>query len=326
MKNYIKIALLILVIGFSGIDVKAQNNKRKADDLGRIVLNAYVSPQVEGLPSSAKSMLTNKLAQIASKYGMSGSVLNPRFIITPNITVLTKDLTATAPPMTAMTLEITFYIGDGIDGKLFSSTSIEVKGVGTNETKAYIAAIKQIKPAHPDLQYLVEEGKTKIIEYYNSNCDFIIKGAQALESQNEFESAILRLTSVPEVCKECYDKCMDAVGPIYKKQIDRECELKLSEAKNAWNSGQDMAAANNAGYYLSGIDPNSACFNEVKALTDQIAIRIKEMDQREWDFKLKQQQDGIDVRKARINAARDIGVAYGNNQPKSITYNVRTWW
>jgi len=326
MKHILKITMLFLIIGLTTNSIKAQNKKGKADDLGRIVLNSYVSPQVEGLPSSAKRMLNNKLSQIASKNGMGGSSLNPRFIITPNITVLTKDLTATAPPMTALTLEITFYIGDGIDGKLFANTSIEVKGVGTNETKAYIAALKQIKPAHPDLKNLIEEGKTKIIEYYNSQCDFIIKEAQALESQKEFDAAILKLTSVPDVCKECYDKCMDAVAPIYQKQIDRECEIKLAEAKNAWSAGQNMDAASNASDYLYGIEPNSACFPEVKKLTGQIATRIKELDQREWDFKLKEQQDDVNIQKTTIKAARDIGVAYGNNQPKTVTYNTRSWW
>ena len=327
MNIYIKMTLLFIVIAFTTNNIKAQNKKGKTDDLGRIVLNSYVFPQVESLPSSAKRMLINKLSQITSKNGVGGSSLNPRFVITPNITVLTKDFTATAPPMIALTLEITFYIGDGIEGTLFaSSTPIEVKGVGTNETKAYIAALKQIKPANPDLKNLIEEGKTKIIEYYNSKCDFIIKESQSLEAQKEYEAAILKLTSVPDLCKECYDKCMDAVAPIYQKLIDRECEMKLAEAKNAWSAGQNMEAAYNASDYLSGIDPNSACFPEVKKLTEEIAKRIKELDQREWDFKLKEQQDNVDIQKATIKAIRDIGVAYGNNQPKTITYNVLGWW
>ena len=102
MKIYVKVILLFLIIGLVTNDIKAQNKKGKADDFGRIVLNSYVSPQVEGLPSSAKRMLSNKLSQVASKNGMGGSCLNPKFIITPNITVLTKDLTPTAPPMLSL--------------------------------------------------------------------------------------------------------------------------------------------------------------------------------------------------------------------------------
>ena len=138
MKNYFRIILILLTIGCFNNTVSAQNKKGKSDDLGRIVLNAYVSNQVEGLPSSAHRMLLSKVAQVASSNGIGGSTLNPRFILTPNITVLSKDLTATAPPMTALGLEITFYIGDGIEGVLFANTSIEVKGVGTNECQIRI--------------------------------------------------------------------------------------------------------------------------------------------------------------------------------------------
>ena len=119
---------------------------------------------------------------------------------------------------------------------------------------------------------------------------------------------------------------MDAVAPIYQKHIDRQCSLKLAKARNAWNSGQDISAANAASEYLAGIEPRAVCFNEATSLSAEIAKRIKELDQREWDFQLKQQQDEVDIRKATISAARDVGVAYGNNQPQSIIYNVRGWW
>ncbi|GGG52407.1 hypothetical protein [Bizionia arctica] len=322
MKKYLTLAVCL----FCNFILTSQNEEGKTDDLGRIIINSYVPSQIEGLPPSARGLLENKLSQITSKNGMGGRSFNPRFIITPNINVLTKDITPTAPPMTALTLEVIFYIGDGIDGTLFANTSIQVKGVGTNETKAYISALKQIKTSNTALKELLEEGKTKIIEYYNSQCDFILKEAQVLESQKEYDSAIFKLTSVPDVCKECYDNCMDAVAPIYQKQIDRACEVKLAEAKNAWNANQNIEGANNVSYYLEGIDPNAACFSEVKKLTNQIANRIKEIDQKEWDFKFKEQQNAVDIQKSMIKAAQEIGVAYGNNQPQTITYNTRGWW
>ena len=316
----------ILMAGILLNCVYGQNTLSKTEDLGRIAIASYVSPQIEGLPASAKRMLSNKMSQIATANGLGGNARNARFIITPNVTVLTKDITATAPPMHAFTLEVSLYIGDGIDGTKFSSTSMEIKGVGTNETKAYIAALKQINPKQADVQQFVEEGKVRVVEYYNSRCDFIIKEAQALESQQKFEEAIYKLTGVPEVCKECFNKCMDAVAPIYQKQIDRQCEIQLAKAQNAWNAGQDSRAADEAAGYLANIEPTATCFDKANALSKSIAKRILELDKRECNFKLKQQQDEVDVRKATISAARDVGVAYGNNQPQNVTYNVRGWW
>lgn len=364
-----KLIIIILAL-VPCININAQNTVGKADDMGRIALAAYVPQQIDKMPDAARSMLSNKLSQIVTQNGMGGSGLNQRFIITANITVLTKDLTPTAPPMTALTLEVTLYIGDGIEGTKFSSKSIEIKGVGTNETKAYIEAIKGIKPSDPSLKSFIEEGKTKIVEYYNSKCDFIIKEAQTLASQNKFEEAIFKLTGVPEVCKGCYDKCMDAIIVIYKAKMERECQtniakaqtfkaqekfdeaaealstilpdltcyavakalmieindhrcsVALGKAKGAWAS-KDIDATSNA---LKDIPADSKCYKDALTLTNEVRAWVKEKDKRDWNFKLQEQKDDVDIKKANINAARDIGVAYGKGQPKTVTYNVRGWW
>jgi hypothetical protein len=315
----------VALIAFT-YNVFGQNAAGKSDDAARITLAAFVPQQIDQMPEAARSSLANKLNQIVTQNGLGGKASNERFILTANINIISKELTATAPPMQAYVLDVTLYIGDGIEGTKFASVSSEVKGIGESETKAYVSALKNLKTTDPKYQSFIETGKNKIIEYYNSKCDFLIKEAQTLASQNKFEEAIFKLTGVPEVCKSCYDKCMDAVAPIYQKQIDRECKVNLTAATNAWNSSQDISGAESASSYLGNIDPNAACYKEAQALSDKMAKRIREIDQREWNFKLKEQQDDIDVTKARIKAARDIGVAYGNGQPKSITYNVRGWW
>jgi hypothetical protein len=57
----------------------------------------------------------------------------------------------------------------------------------------------------------------------------------------------------------------------------------------------------------------------------EIKKRVKDLDEREWKLKLKQQQDDVDIAKATIEAARAVGVAYGNNQ-QAHTYILKTWW
>ena len=189
-----KILFLALILG--GFNAKAQT---KTEDASRIVLTAVVPEQVEGLTPAAQTNLKNKLSQIITKNGMGGTAVNPRFIITANVVVLTKDITATAPPMQSYTLGVTLYIGDGIEGTLFSSTSVNLKGVGETETKAYMAALKNLKTDDPKYQAFIETGKNKIIDYYKSKCDFILKEAESLSTRNEFEAAIAKLLPEPNV-------------------------------------------------------------------------------------------------------------------------------
>jgi hypothetical protein len=321
MKSII-LGILIII----SCNLYAQNTSGKSDDAARITLATFVPQQIDQMPEAARSSLANKLSQIVTQNGLGGKASNERFIITANINIISKDLTATAPPMQAYVLEVTLYIGDGIDGTKFASVSVQVKGIGESETKAYISALKNLKTNDPQYQLFIETGKTKIIEYYNSKCDFIIKGAQTLASQNKFEEAIFKLTGVPEVCKGCYDKCMDAVEPIYLKQIEYQCKIDLSKANSVWNSNQNADGANQASQFLGKIDPRSSCYNDAKLLTEKIGNKINEIDNREWDFKLKKVQDDLDLKKQEMQAIRDIGVAYGNGQPKTVSYNVIGWW
>ncbi|MFA6482733.1 MAG: hypothetical protein WCW62_09165 [Bacteroidales bacterium] len=312
-----RILLIPAIIAFTGFAAPAQNTIEKLDDLGRIALNTWVPDQVEYMPDASKSNLENKLSQISTRYGMGASELMPRFIITANVVVQSKDITSTAPPMHALTVEFILYIGDGIEGKVFASTSVSGKGVGASETKAYTAALKSLDPANKNIQKFMEEGKRKIIAYYNSRCDIIIKEAMTLANQHQFDEAIYILMCIPDVCLDCFNKAMDATGPIFQTKIDWECKAKLNAARNAWSTGLSYNAANTAAGILSTIDPEAACFNEAIALTGEIAKRVKEIDGREWDFILKRE---IGLERDRIKAWRDVGVAWGTHQPQNIVY------
>lgn len=318
MKNLL---LFIFVICLSGA-LYSQNIHRSADDAQRIALHTYVPEQIEGLTPGARNNLENRLSQIATLNGMGGNAIDARFIITANVVVLSKDITATAPPMHAYTLLVNVYIGDGIEGTLFSSTSIELKGADRNETKAYNQALRNLNPRDGRFKNMVETGKQRILEYYNSQCDFIISEAQAMESSGNYEGAIAKLMSVPEVAKECYVLCMDLVEPIYKEYINKQCKSNLLKATNAWNAGRNSSAAREAGRYLAEINPNADCFNDAIKLNNEISERIKEIDSREWDLILKQQQDEVDLAHEYLNTIKEIGYNYGRNNWRYRKYKL----
>jgi len=312
-----KIFIIISLLFCFSFFAHAQDKTSGAE---RIVITAYIPQPIEGMPEIAVSNLENKLSQIITANGFSGDY-NQRFILTANISVLTKDITASAPPMHAYTLEVTFYIGDGVSGVLFASTSTTVKGAGETETKAYINALKNIQTTSPKYQSFIENGKNKIIDYYKTNCDFIIKEATVLASTNNFEAAIAQLISIPTASEACYYKAMDAVIAVYQKYIDKDCQIKLQQANAIWNASQDYESALQAGAVLASIDPDASCFQDIKQLFNKIEKSIIQRDDREWKYILKEQMQESE----RIEAIRAIGVAYGTNQP-NVVYNIRSWW
>ena len=300
----------------------AQDQAQTMDDAARIALSAYMDPS-SSIPNNAKKTLKDRMQKIITKNGM-GSTKNTRFIMTANVRELNLEKSETAPVIYIYNLEVNFYIGDGIDGTLFSNCSLEVNAAGDSKEKAYMAALKKIKATDLQYQAFIDEGKKKIVDYYTAKCDFIITQAQTKAKNQDFDAALAELMQVPDVCKECYDKCMAAAQPIYQEKINQEGAKLLSEARGVWSAGQDVAAAEAASAILAQINPQSSAFAGAESLNAEMAKRVKELDKREWDFMLKQQQDEVDLEKASIKAIRDIGVAYGENQ-QPTTYNV-VWW
>lgn len=321
----LKTLLLILTVSFTNC-FYTQNSADQAGDANGIVLATVVPNQIEELNESSRKFLANKLNQIVSKNGVKGSFYNQRFIITTNVNVISKDLTASAPPMHAYNLEVSFFIGDGTNGTLFSSTSMNYKGVGQSETKAYRSALKSINTSDARFERFITEGKNKIIEFYNAQCDIILKEAEMLESQNNFEGALAKLLSVPSVCKDCFEKTSLKAGAVYQKYLDRQCDIYMNKAKAIWASNQSEDGAREAAELLSLIDPDAKCATDASKMLDSmyedIKKRVKDLDQREWDYKLKEQLQESD----RIEAMKQVGVAYGENQPQNVTYNYRGWF
>ena len=314
MKKLIPIVLISLFF--------ANTQKNYSQSTDKVSLTPYIDSSVAEITSGASSILSNKLNQIVNQNGLEGNG-DARFIITANVVVISKDIVTSAPPSIVYTLDVNLYIGDGYDGNKFSSYSTTVKGVGQNENKAMIDALKSIRPNNPELQNFVTLGKKKVVAYYNERCDLILKQAKSLEAQNKFEEAIYKLSSIPEASSTCYNKALDAIVPIYKKYVDRDCKLKLQNAMAIWNANQNMDAANEVGMIISEIDPEANCYNDVKAFSNKVAKRVLELDNREWKYKVDSE---IGLKRDLIKAYRDVGVAYGNGQPKSVVYNIRGWF
>ena len=192
MKNFLFVLTLFLSF---------QLYSQSSNDQSRIILNAFVFDKDNKLPQEAITNIQTKLERIASDNGIGGDSYNPRFIIAAKVITQTKDIIAGPPQLIALNLDVIFYIGDAIDNQIYSNTSISVKGVGTNENKALINAIQQITPKNKIFAELVNEGKSKILNYYTEKCDFIIQKSKTLSQQQKYDEAMYELMQVPNVCK-----------------------------------------------------------------------------------------------------------------------------
>ena len=299
--------------------VNAQTSSGKVlDDANRIILNTYVSDDFSVVPDYAQSYLKDKLNAIATGngLGLAGTDKYGRFFLTAKPVFVNKEVVATTPAMYAFNVDVVFYIVDAIDKTIFETITINAKGAGNTENKAFTQAIRSVKASSPEMKAFLEKGKQKIIDFYTTNCDVTLQTAQSLANQNQYGEAYYLLSSVPSVARECYGKSLALAEKIFPQYIEFDCKTKLAEAKQIWNANMNRDAADRAGAILSQINPNSKCFSEAKLLGEEIKTRMKQVNGQEWDLYFKKEYD---LPKASIQAIRDIGVAWGNGQPKTVS-------
>lgn len=209
MKMNLNRIFFLVIIGFTST-LYAQNDQSSMDDKARIALRPMLMYSPE-LPETNRLDLRNKVAQIATYNGLGATGSESRFVLAAKAIVINKNIVESAPPMFIYTMEISLYMVDNVEHKIFSQFTIAKKGVGDSEAKAISSVIQQIEPNDSRFSVFLEKGKESILEYYNTNCDLIIEKATAMIKSNDTEKGVDLLLSVPSVSRECYDRAMEMV-------------------------------------------------------------------------------------------------------------------
>jgi TolB-like protein len=284
------------------------SKQSRQEAIEKLALMIHIPDKSEYMSPAVKENLYNKVARIISKNGIHADATHSRFVLAVNVIMNDKNITSGSPPQHAYKLDVSFYIIDVMDGKAFASYTSSVSGIGTNETKAYINALKNINVNNPEYQKFLETGKAKIVDFINSECDHIIVEAKSLAKMAQYGKALWQLINVPSFCS-CYNQCMKLAEEIFQQKVDIECRTALLEATGIWNAEQNWDAAGRAGKVLLQIDPHSSCYFEAVTLSEKIAQRLKEIDKREWDLFTEISGKKLDLQKDLIEAYRDVAVA-----------------
>ena len=328
MKN-----ILFLIALICAMHIHAQE---RFDDIGRISIHAYV-PESEELPYESHKLLETKLSQIISANGISDNENIVRFILTAKINVISKDIVAGPPQRISQKLDITFILGDIEEDKVYSQLTISTIGIGQNLEKSYISAFKNIDSKKSAITAFLQEGKEKLLAYYQTHCEELIAEAKRQASQQNYEDALMLLASIPSVCTDCFEKSAHTATSIYTNMIEVRGGEFLNQARAAWANNPTKEGAMEATRLLSQINFAASCQPKANSLLREITTKMNEIDKREWEHQMQIYQDGIEREKRQwaqnvreyennvqtqrmyLKAARDVAITYAKNQPKNVT-------
>lgn len=294
-----------------------------------------LQPEYEHIPEEARVQLENRLEQILTDNGVT-SGMSDRFVISAKVNITQRDIMPSNPPKVSEKMEVTITIGDAIDNHVFGKVTIPVAGIGVSETKAQIQAYQRLSSHNEKIQSLVADAKTQITNYYTNHCADILAAADRKAQMGQRKEAIASLLAIPQECHDCYTQAQAKALALFQAEIDDEAQAYLKQAQAAWNLRHNYAQATIAYDYLLKINPHSKVVAQADALTREIAQTLreqesaaaahdKEVEEREWNLRVQQYNDNIEMRKQRIDMIREIGVAVGNHLPQMVSRVVRRW-
>lgn len=278
---------------------------------------AVLPENIEGLTPPQQDFLMSRLVQLIATDGETSNLEYTQFMLTANVYNIQKENLPTMPITVSCQCEVMLRLVDVYGMKSIATKSILIKGAGSNEAKAMQNALKLIKSQNKQLLEFITSAKNEVLQYYNSHLDEIIAKTKKLAAMDQYEEAFHLLSSVPECCNR-YESVTSHILSIYPKAINKVGEKYLREARKAWTVNQTREAAEEACYYLSLIDPKSSAYPAGERLYGEIKDRVKE----EVKYDLKKYEDKVDLVKQQINAAKEIGIAYGKGQQPKTAINM----
>lgn len=272
-------------------------------------------PAGEDVPEASVNYLDARLQNLVNEGGIVADEGVSPFFIAGKFSHIYEQELAGPPVQTALHTSLTLYIGDMNSETIYASTTLELRGVGDSEHRAFINAMKQVNKNNKQVLQFINKGRKKVLDYFDQNYNQIISKAEHAASQNRYDEAVWLLNAVPECCIG-YDRTSALCEKYYVQYINRQGKIMLDKAKAAWAVSPDRNGAAEAFEYLSKIDPESSAYAGAERLLSEIKASVKS----DRDFELREKyHDSVAMEKARVDAIREIGVAYGKNQQPTTT-------
>ena len=326
MKNILKTMVVGLLLA------APSTTQAQAPDGGEapLSLNVYI-PDNAGLPEKAARSLEAKLSHAIAANGFGSQSVDNRFVIVPRAEVNSVTVTPTAPPKTVVEGTLYLYVGDGVTSTLFASESFPVKGIGSNESQAFMSAFTKINPRDRRLQQMLEVGRQRIKEYYEQQWPSMIKAAEAAYGEGNYENALSILYSIPPTCSG-YDQAIDLATKYAAGYRDNTNASLLTQARAAWSQAPNEQGAAEAMKIIAQIDPASSSAAGATTLCNDIKTRLKQVDDRVWqeavaaekaarELAAKRETNASAERRAAIKAAGEVAKAYASRPVYRIG-----WW
>lgn len=269
------------------------------------------------VPQAVAERLQSRLRTAMSQVGVVAGDYDCQFFVTGKFDNAYEEKAGGVGGQYLIKTTLSLYIGDAENKRTYASRQFDLKGVGKTQQLAYMRALSSLSAENREFVDFVESGKAKVIDYFNKNYNTYLNKARTALKNRSYEEALYFATQVPECCVG-YEQANALTMTIFTDFINYQGQMLLAQAKGAWAADPTADGAAEAHGYLAQIDPSASCYPAATAFGNEIAKVVKA----NWDFENKEKyKDAVALERQRIEAARQIGVEWGKNQPQH-TYEI----
>ncbi len=221
------------------------------------------------IPERLCPVMEQKLLQIATGNGYGSR--SQEFVLTANAVTIDKTAVPTVPPQVTLSVDVVLYVVNAAEQLIVDEYTVSLSGIGRNETAAYSAALKQLKPRSPGIRRFMSTVREKIVEYYAERVPVLIAKADSYAGRGEYDKAIDVLSAIPEAVAE-YPDIAARMSNYYVQSVDREADRAIQAAKSEMAMGRIESAL----AMLNSIDPLSTRFGEASIMIESMLQPMKE--------------------------------------------------
>lgn len=205
---------------------------------GKVAFSPVYDTAFSGWPQEITDLMRNKLTQIVMQNGVGS--LSDQYVLTANIALEDKQVTATAPAQYVVKLAVQLLAIDVNAQILIRELTLNVTGVDRSENRAYLAAVRQINPRNPLVKSFIQEASDVALAAYNQNVAAYINDARALEQAGNYEEALCTLAQIPKDVDR-YDEVWALSSEIADLQTKAEKAEKARVAAQAAQKAEEDA-------------------------------------------------------------------------------------
>lgn len=277
-------------MGSGAIHAQEFDGSTLGDD---IPIAVALHPDLASQPDAVQSHLHSRLTSLVSRSGLAAVPGISDFVLYPTLVTLDEGVAGGGlRDQVVVRAEISLFVKNAADGRLFASDSWTFTGSGASAERAMMDVISSLRPRDRNVRDFLTTTRERIVGYYDSNCDAVVAEGSAAAATGDVGRAIAVLMAVPAV-SSCHERSSNEAAALVAAQQERECGQALVGARAEVAADRFGAAID----LLATVDPSSPCASDAEGLIDDIDDQVRQKS----EAQLTKKYDSFKQERTRVN-------------------------